>query len=395
MNSISRRRFLGFGLNAAILVTVPQILTACSSNARKPYEREDVLTEAILSENLPPILKAIRIGISAPNPHNVQPWKFRILSEDSALLYVDEKRLLKETDPPSRQIHIGQGTFLETLFLAAPLFGHVAEISLFPEGKYTDQDFGKKPVAKIILKKQNSPIVEDLAHSISERRTIRSVYEGPDLGPGDAEAISKDANIRYSVLNFIPAKSSERLREKLFSAMEMETYSFSKYEETRVWFRYDDEEIGKFRDGISMRGFGVSGIRNFVARNLFLTPGKDIWHSQENQKAGLEMFLAQVNSSKGFIYLKTKRNEIMDWVQVGRDYARLHLAAVKNGFAMHPMSQILQEFQEMNMLRTEFEKDFGVAGGEKIQMLVRLGRSDYRYFSPRRKYQDFLGTEKA
>ncbi len=392
MISISRKKFLSLGISTGVILTVPQILSGCSSltNKREKYEREDVLDPLLLSDSLPPILKAIRMGMSAPNPHNVQPWKFRILNETSAFLYVDEKRILKETDPPSRQIHIGQGTFLETLYLAIPKFGYVAEISLFPEGKYGVSDIGKKAIAKIILKKQDGVRSDILSDWISERMTRRTIYSGPDLTLENFDSIRKDADIRYSEPQFILKTGSEKIREQIVSAMGIETNSYNKYEESRIWFRYDDEEILNYRDGISLRGSGVSGLKNFAVRNFFLTPGKETWHSQTNRQAGLDIFAEQVESAKGFIFLKTKKNEVLDWVQAGRDYARLHLAVTKNGFSMHPMSQILQEFPEMDSLRKTFESELHVSPGEKIQMFVRLGQSDYRYFSPRRKVEDLI-----
>ena len=61
------------------------------------------------------ILKLISYALLAPNSHNIQPWLLKLTGENSFDLYVDQTRLLPKTDPPSRQIHISQGTFLEYL----------------------------------------------------------------------------------------------------------------------------------------------------------------------------------------------------------------------------------------------------------------------------------------
>ncbi|TGL60678.1 Acg family FMN-binding oxidoreductase [Leptospira sarikeiensis] len=390
MVSISRRTFLKYGITFGVFLSVPQILNYCkgSSNTRADYERKDPFDPEFLSENVSPIMKAIRIGITAPNPHNVQAWKFKILDDHSALLFVDEKRLLKDTDPSFRQIHIGQGTFLENLSLGMQVLGYSSDILLFPDGKYTTSDIGKKPIAKIILNKQSDLIRNPLSGFITERVTRRSIYEGEDLTQDDFEKIRKDSAVLYSELKFVQRAGSEKLIKQLIAAMQVETDTKNTYDESRIWFRYNDEEIGKFKDGLSLRATGVSGIKYFFARNFFLKPGTESWHSDENKKAGMEMFSSQVESSKGFIFLKTKQNEIIDWVQAGRDYLRLHLATTKNGFALHPMSQILQEYPEMDTLRNEFEST--LKPGEKIQMLVRLGKSDYHYYSPRREPQSFI-----
>ena len=79
-----------------------------------------------------------------------------------------------------------------------------------------------------------------------------------------------------------------------------------------------------------------------------------------------------------------------DWVLVGRDYARLHLAATSLGFAMHPMSQALQEYAEMDDARRRLPAMLGTAAGRRVQMLARLGRSSYRFKSPRRPVQSMI-----
>ncbi|TGM97208.1 Acg family FMN-binding oxidoreductase [Leptospira dzoumogneensis] len=390
MVSFSRKTFLKYGISFGVILSTSQILQYCktSSKERYDYERKDPFGPGFLSENISPILKAIRIGITAPNPHNVQPWKFKLIDDHSAFLYVDEKRLLKDTDPTFRQIHIGQGTFLENLSLGIQVLGYFAEVSLFPEGKYTIGDIGKKPIAKIVLNKQEDIVRNPLSEFISDRVTRRSIYEGEDLTQEDFEKIRKDSAVLYSELKFIPKAGSENLRKQLVAAMQMETDTYNTYEESRIWFRYNDEEIGKFKDGLSLRATGVSGLKYFFARNFFLKPGVESWHSDENKKAGMDMFTSQVESSKGFIFLKTDHNEIIDWVQAGKDYLRLQLATTKNGFSIHPMSQILQEYPEMDPIRNEFESS--LRSGEKIQMLVRLGKSDYHYYSPRRDPKDFI-----
>ncbi|WP_232421000.1 hypothetical protein AB3N61_02200 [Leptospira sp. WS58.C1] len=387
---MSRKTFLKSGIRFGIFLSASQVLQYCktSPNDRYDYERKNPFDPEFLSENISPILKAIRIGITAPNPHNVQPWKFKLIDDYSALLYVDEKRLLKDTDPTYRQIHIGQGTFLENLSLGIQILGYSAEVSLFPDGKYTIADIGKKPIAKIVLIKRDDLVQNPLSEFISERLTRRSIYEGEDLTWQDFEKIRKDSAVLYSELKFVPKAGSEKLRNQLIAAMQAETDTYNTYEESRIWFRYNDEEIGKFKDGLSLRATGVSGLKYYFARNFFLKPGAESWHSPENKKAGMDMFTSQVESSKGFIFLKTDHNEIIDWVQAGRDYLRLQLAATKNGFSLHPLSQILQEYSEMDLLRKEFEAS--LKPGEKIQMLVRLGKSDYHYYSPRRDPKDFI-----
>jgi hypothetical protein len=57
-------------------------------------------------------IRVLSHAILAANPNNIQPWLIDLTGARSFDLYVDPERLLPKTDPPYRQIHIGQGTFL-------------------------------------------------------------------------------------------------------------------------------------------------------------------------------------------------------------------------------------------------------------------------------------------
>ncbi len=57
---------------------------------------------------------------------------------------------------------------------------------------------------------------------------------------------------------------------------------------------------------------------------------------------------------------------------------------------MHPLSQVLQEFDEMTEARTAFEVATGVTGTQKIQMALRVGKSKRPYLSYRRKLDAFI-----
>jgi hypothetical protein len=384
-NGMNRRKFIENSMYWTAILTVPQFIEFCASTENK---QERVPQDTI--KYLIPIKKTIVTALNAPNAHNVQPWKFKIINDFEAYLYVDENRLLPETDPTNRQIYISQGTFLETLKIAANSIQYKTEIKLFPEGLYKKSELGKKPVAKIKLTKDETINETYFVHYINKRATNRTEYYGNDITEEDFNFIKKQVDPEYSTLEFVKNSSSYELKKLLIKALEIETFTEPKHDESRIWFRYNDEEIFSKRDGISLRGNGVEGIKYFFARNFFLKPGKESWHSEGNLKVGIEMFQKLVMSSKGFIYLKTKTNTLEDWVNVGRDYARLHLSVTAQNKVMHPMSQVLQEYKEMDETRIKLEQLLNVKAPEKIQMIVRLGISDYRFFSPRRSLESYL-----
>ncbi|MDX1961038.1 MAG: hypothetical protein SFU98_20885 [Leptospiraceae bacterium] len=375
-----------------IFLTVPMILEYCATNGKRlsgKFSEDPILNSK--EEGLDsPILMAINVGITAPNPHNTQAWKFKIISPTEANLYVDEKRILPLTDPSTRQIHIGQGTFLEVLKIGATKLGYEAKIKLLPEGDYKQEEIGKKPIANIKLV-SNTSTVHELFESIKERRTDRSIYIGENITEAEFQKVLKFGNAENSEIKFLPkSNGSENLQRIFFESMKLETKTIKRADESRTWFRFSDKEIQTKRDGIALPDQGVTGFTRWMLETFLMSSDPKDFHNDK----GTDMFLAKykdkIDSQKGIVYWKTKTNTRKDWILVGMDYARFHLALTKEGLTMHPLSQALQEYPEMDALRKELEVALDTKSNEKVQMISRLGRSDYRYFTPRRSPKEMI-----
>src|ERR1044071_9709548 len=55
----------------------------------------------------------------APSPHNVQPWRLRIHSDESADLLIEKRRTLPKEDPTGSFIILTMGIFIEALTILA------------------------------------------------------------------------------------------------------------------------------------------------------------------------------------------------------------------------------------------------------------------------------------
>ena len=391
---VSRRQALGQIGVAGTMLTMAGFLEACGGSQTGRLAGgggDDPLKNAEANGLKTPILKAINCGITAPNPHNTQGWKFLIRNEYTMELFVDEKRLLVHTDPPARQVHIGQGTFLEHLNLGARQMGYRADIKYFPAGEYGLYEIGQKPVARVELVKDNTVQPDPLYKYIPLRATNRANYNGPAITRAEFQKIRGLVGPTHAKLNLIhkPAEMKS-YGDLFFQAMALETETVKRADESRIWFRLTDEDIYGKRDGISLRGNGMSGLKFWMVSNFFVSLDKKSFHSKENQAAYLEPFKATIATSKAYCFFRTASNTQADWVRTGRDYARFQLVLTSLGLVMHPLSQILQEYPEMDKLRTAFEKQAGVGPGAKVQMAVRIGRSDYRFISPRRPLKSML-----
>lgn len=384
----SRRTFLA---RSGALVGAAALAQYCASAARQTGARGDDPIENARAAGLGdrPILVALNAGVTAPNPHNTQAWKFRILSREEALLYVDETRLLPVTDPPARQIHMGQGCLLELTAVAASALDRTAEIELFPEGYAPERDIGKKPVARIRLRAGGAS--DPLAGSIGRRHTVRSAYTGPALAYEEFQSLARMTAPRVSQLKFAAAGAELNAHlDRHFAGFALETTTRRTGEESRQWFRIGEREIFSKRDGISLRDNGVPAFQRWFIETFILSHEPESFFDPAGMAQFLETYKANLYTARGQIQLITAGNTVRDWVLSGRDYARLQLAATAAGLAMRPMSQLLQEFPEMRELREEYERFSGVRSPAKIQIVALLGRGDHDYYSPRRPLSAML-----
>ena len=338
-----------------------------------------------------PIVQAIAYGIQAPNPHNTQAWRFELVSDTEALLYIDERRLLPATDPPARQIQIGAGCCIETLAVGMSESGYETEVEYLPRGAHGLEEVGRKPVARITLRPSASRHRDDLVDVIGQRQTNRKPYTGPLLSDEEAQEIRGQVpsdDVEVLILN--QPEEMRPLLDIFYRAMEIEARTPHLYEETRIWFRFNESQRRAHRDGLSIAQLGTDGLKRRLVEWALRNGNPRQWFSPRSIGSFLKTYRQGIDSARGLVLLKTKTNQQLDWLEVGRGFARVTLALTQLGLTQHPYSQVLQEFPEMADLQAEFNQLLGVREPEKIQMAVRVGRAERAYVALRRDPDDFI-----
>lgn len=336
-----------------------------------------------------PALKAIALGINAPNPHNTQAWKFRIDSDTTFTLYIDESRLLPATDPTTRQIHIGCGCFLSVMQAGISAHGYTAQIHLLSEGEYQMDQTGKLPVANVSLI-PTKPFTDPLAKVIPTRKTNRLAYQNYTLSFDEFNTILTKTKAQYSTIKLINDSTVDDHLYCLYQGMVIESTTYETYEESRIWFRETDMRIEELRDGINLPAGGTMGFKKWLAEKILKGLDEKEWHKSSTINQHLSSYEKKVKSSKALVHLITETNTQLDWIQAGMDYARFQLAATLHNYYIHPMSQVLQEYVEMNDLRQQYDHLNGITGQQKIQMAFRIGKADQPFHSYRRNVDDLL-----
>lgn len=328
-------------------------------------------------------------ALLAPNPHNMQPWLADLRDNDVITLYVDGERLLPHTDPFGRQILIGQGTFLELLTIAAQERGYDTTVKLFPEGAPEESSLQVhlKPVARIELTKLTSPMKDPLFAAILARRSNKEGYRPEFLSTEHTRELESLKILNTQKLNFVTtadtvAHHQQFAQDAMLLEMETPRTLAESIERTRI----GADEISKNRDGIDLHGPLFWWLKNLglMTAEKAGTPGTMAY------QGGIDYALGWAKGTFNMGWLTTSDNSRAAQVNAGRTYVRLNLLATQLGVSMHPVSQILQEYPEMQPLHEQFNEHIGLQATERVQMYFRIGYQKAPTPSPRRKLADIV-----
>jgi hypothetical protein len=314
-------------------------------------------------------------ALLAPNPHNRQPWIADLKRDGEITLICDGERLLPETDPFGRQILVGCGAFIELAVLAAAERGFSVAVEVFPAGEPSLTQLPKGAVVAKLTVKQDASIKPDTLFAfILKRHTNKGAY---DMQRPVSEANWKllqasvgntvSAGLRTGVVN--DAAAMQKVRVITRESYEIETTTANTHIESAKLFRIGPDEIATHRDGISITGLMP---RILVATGMFdrmAAPKK----GDSNYQRMMDRWQA-FETGSGYFWLASNGNSRTQQVAAGRAYVRTHLAATSVGIDMHPLSQALQEFKEVQKSYVDMHRLLGFdPSSTTVQMLARVG----------------------
>lgn len=325
-------------------------------------------------------LDALSYAVLAPNPHNRQPWLVRLDGTDRLTLFCDLDRLLPQTDPLNRQIVIGLGAFLEILRMAAAQLGQRLVVSPFPEGEPQPVLDGR-PVANVQFVPDRVISSDPLFDYVPMRRTVRDPFD--QAKPVSAEllqSISGDIGAGQGVFSWANDQGSvASLKSLCQQSWLVETTTKRTHDESVDLMRIGKSAVNENPDGISLSGPFVEAMRltGILSKDALRDP------TTQAYKGGLAFYSKAIETAMAFGWLVTQGNSRADQLSAGAGWVRAHLSATKAGLAMHPLSQALQEFPEMEEHLTAIHERLDVSSPARIQGFFRFGYAKFPEPAPR------------
>lgn len=347
--NLSRRKtlaILGGGFIAAACIGATAYVTSRRpETALSPWEKAGKYED--------PRKQALSYAILAPNPHNLQPWMVDLSQADTVVLYRDPDRGLPHTDPFSRQIKIGLGCFLEQMKIAATQTGHIVDLDLFPEGE-------NGPVA--IARFSAATTLDPLAAQIIDRRSCKEAFEMSAIEAGKLDALKTYADI------VAEPEVVDKLQLLTWDAFQVEMAIPRTFQESVDLMRIGKQEINASPDGIDIGGpmLETLMLMGILSRET-LTDG-----DSEATRSFLSSCKEMLMSTPAYAVITSAKNDRLSQIAAGAAWLRLNLKTTELGLALHPVSQALQEYDEMT-IHYNRAHELLAKEGETVQMLGRLG----------------------
>lgn len=285
-------------------------------------------------------LALVRAAILAANPHNTQPWLFRV-TETQIELYADVARNLGSFDPYLREMHLGLGCALENIALAAPANGYQAEITISPGALGPIPD---NPEPALVARVDLLPGEQEQAglyEIIPQRHTNRGPYDPGRPLPADiVTALGQMGDEEAEIRVFIFTAEDDRARfgEAVVGATEAIIADAVMVHDSDRWFRHSWDDIQALRDGVTLDAAGLPPWLAAVAK--LLPPSSP----EANHRSWLDSTRdVQVATAPAFGLIAVR--DLYDRTQTlraGRLWQRMHLWATAQGIAMQPLNQPLE-----------------------------------------------------
>ena len=353
----TRRKFLrilGGGTILAATGTAAFVATRTPKKALAPWQ------PATYTD---PRKAALSYAILAPNPHNRQPWLIELIGQDTVRIHRDEGRELPHTDPYHRQLFIGLGAFVETMALAAGAQGHKVDLTLLPDG-----DNG--PVAE--AKFSAGGTADPLAAQILSRHSSKQAYTAEKLSQAHIDALEPYASL------YVADDQVTAIREMTKRAFEIEMVTPRTLRESVELMRIGKAEINKNPDGIELSDPLLEALRltGMLTEDVLM----DLEHP--GNKAHVREYYAILDATPQYAVLTSATNTRTDQLKTGRHLMRLYLKTTGLGIGLHPVSQALQEYAEMED-EYKLAHELLAPEGHTVQMLLRLGYGPEAVETPR------------
>jgi hypothetical protein len=296
--------------------------------------------------------RVIELACRAPSVHNTQPWRWRVVDDETVELYADRRRQLLISDPAGRNLALSCGAALQHAFVAARVLGLETKTELVPVSE------GGDLLARIRLA-TGTPASDALTslQALEDRCTDRRRFTSWPVPDSRLTHLAKAAS-GWGVHAIPISDVTRRFRaeELLKRAMAVQSSDPRFVEEQSKWI--DRSLVG----GIpTVNAAPPAHGRPSTYPNRFASVA-DARASEAADAARV------VESSDGLMAICSARDDQPSWFRSGVALSALWLQATQEALSIVPLSQVIEVEETREALHQDVFDGLALP-----QILVRVG----------------------
>jgi len=327
----------------------------------------------------------LETAIHCPSPHNVQPWRVKIINKDEAELYIDSTRTLPKEDVTGSFIISTMGMFIEALHILAQnrrldiVYELLHEPEWFAPAILRSNTPELIPFAKLkLVPNKNSRTIYDDDLFFKRRTSRLHLYDKavPEEAINSLGKIAEDWKQEFHVATDL--KQIERIMKFNTEALFNDLNSAAYHDEIVEWFRFTDKQSREHRDGLDYRCMNTSPINYWLIarfpKMLLLPLTRQILSKVYRSQLGTIPALGII--SGGFW-------DPADGIDAGRFLMRFWLETAKHDLYIHPYGNLVTNHEAAASVKEEL-------GIDRIWLIFKIGFSDTPPKSHRRPVENIL-----
>ncbi len=329
-------------------------------------------------------------AVWAPSGDNSQPWEFSFVDESTLQVHLIPHKDNKILNYKLSGTYVAHGALIENIVLLAGKEGLTASVMLLP---VSDDPL---ITAQITFKESasSSNLPDPLAEAIPARHTNRKQYEPKQLSEEARASITKAAAAASDEITFHVLEDKKRIKkaayaESLIQKIALETPTLHSIFFSNILWKEKDNTGEK--QGLSLKSMELPP----PVEKLF--PLLSHWPvTKAFNKIGFSAMASKTNgdlfaSSPAIGLVCVRKEEPVQYLEAGRVFERVWLAATAQGVSFQPISGLLfvarrlaagetdaldsKHFDEISLAANDIAQAFSLTNGEIPLMMCRMGYS--------------------
>ncbi len=299
----------------------------------------------------------------APSPHNVQPWKVRIVSEETCEVFIDTARTLPKEDVTGSFITSGMVMYLETMRYVAQTYQYDLQYELCVD-QLIDDD-GLQLFAKVVITPDELIAPEFERDIILRRRTSRLPYAPKLIAASDQAKLQLLAqSYGYEYGDMTDPSRVEQVLAQDIAALFRDFNTSSYHDEIVSWFRFTRRAAWRHKDGLDFRCMRVPAVEYYMSARF-----PRILRLPVLGSLFAERYRRLIGSTPCIAWISGPFWQSQDAVTAGKFLMHFWLELTRMGLYLHPFGNLVTN----TTARSEFE---ALTGSGDVWFVVRIGYTD-------------------